>query len=129
MPERITSSNLKAEILEAYNELKVEYKLLKNQVDTLEQDKAQLAEEKSALEEQPLPTVSPDGAAPDTVDAVVETLSALRVHFSGAINRLSAQLTEEVRTLETRREEARAAARQLQALHDLTPHEDDDDTL
>ncbi len=126
MPERITSSNLKAEILEAYNELEVEYKLLNNQVETLEQEKAQLAEEKSTLEEQTLPPAPTDGAAPDTVDAVVETLSALRVHFSGAINRLSAQLTEEVRTLETRREEARAAARQLQALHDLTLDEEDD---
>lgn len=116
MPERITSKNLKAEILEAYNELEVEYKLLKNQVDELKEDKARLAERNRELEEQALPT---DGAAPASIDAIVDTLSTLRTHFSGAVNTLSAELTDEAHTLSALREEVQAFTDELREVHDL----------
>jgi uncharacterized phage infection (PIP) family protein YhgE len=131
MAKQVSSKNLKAEILEAYDELYEEH-------ERMRAEQARLLKEKQALEKRTAQPPSPvqvaaeptaEAEQPRTLDAILNSLATLRAGFGSAISELSAQLTAEATKLRELQGEISDRVNQLTKLYDLTVTESTLDDL
>jgi hypothetical protein len=131
MAKQVSSRNTKAQILEAYGQLYDEH-------ERLQAEHTRLLKEKQALEKTaatpPTAPAVPDKPVeavkqPGTVDAILESLAALRAGFGSAISELSTQLTAEATKLQELQSKMTDQAEELAELYGLAVTESTMDDL
>ncbi|MDY7022470.1 MAG: hypothetical protein SWJ54_14120, partial [Cyanobacteriota bacterium] len=129
MVKRVSDRNTKAEILEAYQELKKENSSLQTQVkqsNISTNNNNGNGNGKNGT----VATVSPkstsiSSAKKTRMQQVLENLMLLQSGFGGAVSELSEQLTQEATQLQALQESVNLEREQLQELHDLEEIQDD----
>lgn len=114
MARDITMRNTKAEILEAYDEMKKELSGLRQEVQRYRPPAAG-----EQLEAQQAPQVQQEV----DVDRVLTMLKGFKVNLSDMTSTLQRRLTTNARELQDLLAEAGTEAEQLEQLHDITPEE------
>ncbi|MDY6807006.1 MAG: hypothetical protein SXA11_24790 [Cyanobacteriota bacterium] len=132
MAKRVNSKNTKAEILDAFSELKKEKSALESQLNQLNKDNPSAAISIDAAS-QVNPTLEAIKSMKSSMNEkpklqyTIESLIMLQAGFGGAVSELSENLTSEATKLEEFQE---AVAQELQELKDLHSLEDvGDETL
>ncbi|MEC4804940.1 MAG: hypothetical protein SAJ12_06490 [Jaaginema sp. PMC 1079.18] len=132
--KKITNRNTKAEILQAFEELKSEKSTLESQVKQLQQDiKTVLPQPPKVTEIPPQETTKARKTMNQTqliqadIAQTLKSLEQLHIGFGSAASQLSEQLSKEASTLEELNTAVNGELEQLATLHNLT--EIDDTTL
>ena len=121
MAKRITSKNTKAEIMEAYEEMRKEKTALESQVKKLNQEpktvttSANSLEQKKDLSDRKKMVVQSQPHLQQTINS----LEHLKIGFGGAVSNLSEQLIAEAASLEQLQESVTEELAQLNELHEL----------
>ncbi|MDJ0724728.1 MAG: hypothetical protein QNJ38_06420 [Prochloraceae cyanobacterium] len=121
MNKRVTAKNTKAEILDAFEELKKEKSNLEREIRQL---KKTIPEEVATIVTSPTKTSNGDrtnlsaNSSPNIVK-VIENLKSLQVGFGSAVSNLSKQLITEASSLEEIQKLLTEENQQLQELHEL----------
>jgi hypothetical protein len=128
MASRVTAKSTKAEIIEAFEELKKEKNSLESQLKKLERDN------KTGT---PNTAIKDNGAnksdtqkvtsmtAQNNVNLIVKSLEQLQVGFGGAVSNLSEQLIAEASSLEELQAKFSQELEELEELHELETVEED----
>ncbi len=134
MSTKITAKSTKAEIVEAFEELKKEKSALESQLKRLERERKSEPEVSASSQEkinekqgnQKIMTVTTQ----NNITQVIQGLEKLQVGFGSAVSNLSEQLIAEASSLEELQTLATEELQQLEELHDLESVEEDTlDTL
>ncbi len=126
MPKRVSDRNTKAEILEAYQELKKEKAAIQSQFNKLNQSQANNC---SLNSDSVKPVITSNSNKPKMQQAI-QTLMMLQSGFGGVVSELSEQLTQEATQLEKLQQAVTTEREQLQELHSLEDVQEDTlDTL
>ncbi|MBD2578272.1 hypothetical protein [Oscillatoria sp. FACHB-1406] len=127
--KKVTDRNTKAEIIEAYEELRKEATALESEVKKLNANPPQKAP--SAAPVPPVEVVKTKEVKPmtnhDRIAQTLESLEKIQIGFGGAVSNLSEQLIAEASQFESVRERANEAIQKLEELHEL--EEIDETTL
>ncbi|MBK4732351.1 hypothetical protein JJD41_21135 [Oxynema sp. CENA135] len=135
MAKKINSRSTKAEILEAFEELKKEKSSLESQLKKTEKEKKEIASNPLAAAQQTTPSaeVKPKMNAPktakDKMHQTIESLQLLQLGFGSAVSELSEQLTAEASKLSELQASVSEEIEELEALHELEVEENTLDTL
>ena len=125
MAKRVSDRNTKAEILEAYKELKQENSSLQSEVKQSTNGNGN-GKNGTVVTEQ-IKTLNLSPSKKPKMQQVLENLTLLQVGFGGVVNELSEQLTREATQLQELQTNVNLELEQLKDLHDL--EEVSDDTL
>ncbi len=132
--KKITNRNTKAEILQAFEELKSEKSTLESQVKQLNKEvKTILPQPPKATEIPPQETTKANKTMNQTkliqadIEQTLKNLEQLQIGFGSAASQLSEQLIKEASTLEELNTAVNGEVEQLETLHNL--NEIDDTTL
>ena len=125
MVKRVNSKNTKAEILEAFAELKKEKAAIEAEIKQLNQEqktttKTQLNLISNQPEVEVVKLMNPNKTnSKPTMQYTIENLLLLQTGFGSAVSELSEKLTSEATKLEEIRETVAAENQQLKDLHNL----------
>lgn len=126
MAKKVGVRNTKAEILEAYQELKKEKSALQSQFNKLNQSKVN----NSSINSNSAKPVITSHSNKPKMQHTIQTLMTLQAGFGGVVSELSEQLTQEATKLEELQQAVTTEQEKLQELHDLEEVEEDTlDTL
>ena len=131
MAKRVSDRNTKAEILEAYQELKKENSSLQSQVKQSSNGNGNGNGNGNAkngtVVTEPIKTLNFSSSKKPKMQQVLENLTLLQAGFGGAVSELSEQLTREATQLQELQKNVDLELEQLKDLHGL--EEVSDDTL
>jgi len=128
MVKRVSANNTKAEILEAFAELKKEKSALETEVKELSQgDKTTTKTSVDSISKQPEKKAAKSmniNQNKQSMQYTIENLLALQSGFGGSISELSEKLTSEATKLEEVQEKVAEEIKQLNELHSLENFEE-----
>ncbi|MGB3192817.1 MAG: hypothetical protein WBB43_25695 [Limnoraphis sp.] len=127
MAKRVSDRNTKAEILEAYQELKNENSSLQSEVkqSTNGNSNGNGNSKNGTVATEPIKTLNSSSSKKPKMQQVLENLTLLQTGFGGAVSELSEQLTCEATQLQELQKNVNLELEQLKALHDLEAVSDD----
>lgn len=134
MTKKITSKSTKAEIMEAFEEVKKEKSGLESQIRQLNKEKQAIVQNpiqavKEKTQHQANTTMNQSQTAQQKMNQTIQSLGLLQLSFGSAASELSEQLTTEATKLAEIQNQVSKEVEELQALHDLEVEENTLDTL
>ncbi|MBF2019830.1 MAG: hypothetical protein IGR93_06925 [Hydrococcus sp. C42_A2020_068] len=131
MVAKVTSKSTKAELIEAFEELKKEKTTLESQLKKIERERKTESQESSiAYKDKEEKQKVMSSITQNNINQIIQNLEKLQVGFGSAVSHLSEQLIAEASFLEELQTEVAEELQKLEELHEIESVEEDTlDTL